>query len=288
MGISAAANSENPPAAPQMPSTENNGSSMIIIDWNIAYLNSPEPKLEFLEEKIDKQPYIIILQEVIPSAFEAIKKHFEKTAQVEYSLNYRVPGKYDNRSRKLGIVIIMSQDFHIESAGVLERALLPDRTLFVEASRNGDPIRILGLHSITGCEHKKAKELQFYSFAEGIDMLKPDIVGIDANEPKIDHYDISRMEFFDNHLHGDGCRTFFSVMQENKLKDCFAMHYNQDDYIEGIPLTTSHIIQRGSKHVRYDFLFANHEKLGDFRCIYEYEQATRAGSDHAAIVLENS
>ena len=111
MGISAAANSENPPAAPQMPSTENNGSSMIIIDWNIAYLNSPEPKLEFLEEKIDKQPYIIILQEVIPSAFEAIKKHFEKTAQVEYSLNYRVPGKYDNRSRKLGIVIIMSQDF---------------------------------------------------------------------------------------------------------------------------------------------------------------------------------
>ena len=117
-------------------------------------------------------------------------------------------------------------------------------------------------------------------------MFRPDIVGIDANEPKTDHYDISRMEFFDNRLNGDGCRAFFSAMQENKLKDCFAMHYNHDDYIEGVPLTTSHIIQRGSKHVRYDFLFANPEKLDDFQCVYEYEQATRAGSDHAAIVLE--
>ena len=258
---------------------------MLIANWNISYLHNTESKVQYLKEKIRNQSYIIILQEVIPSAFETIHYSFENEAQVEYSLKYRVPGKYDNRSRKLGVAIILSRDFQIVSANVLERALLPDRTLYVEASREGKTIRILGLHSITGCEHKKAKELQFYSFAEGIDILRPDIVGIDANEPKTDHYNIREMEFFDNRLGGDGCKTFFSVMAENKLKDAYILKYDSKAYKRGIPLTVSHIIQRGSKPVRYDFLFINQEMFPDYECVYDYERAIRAGSDHAAVLL---
>ena len=50
-------------------------------------------------------------------------------------------------------------------------------------------------------------------------------------------------------------------------------------------LTTSHIIKRRNKKVRYDFLFINRQKFSDYSCEYEYDGAVGAGSDHAAIIM---
>ena len=156
----------------------------------------------------------------------------------------------------------------------------------VDVCYNNLYLRVLGLHSITGCQHGKAKEIQYFSFAEAIDTYKPDIVGIDANEPQIDHYDVGRMKFFDNHQNGNGCKSFFEAMAQNDLSDAFVKDYDRSKFVDGECLTTSHVIKRGNKKVRYDFLFINEQKIDDYSCEYKYDEAISAGSDHAVIIIK--
>lgn len=258
---------------------------MRIIDWNISWASDIRPKIEYLKNQIRNTTFIIILQEVKPSSYKEIKESFAGIANIEYSLAYRAPSKFDTDSRKLGVTILVSKNMNIKNATVLERAIMPDRTLMVDVDFNGKSLRILGLHSLTGCQHGKAKEIQYFSFAEAIDSYKPDIVGIDANEPQIDHYDISKMKFFDNYQKGNGCKAFFETMQQNSLIDSFIKNYDISQYADGKCLTTSHIIKRGNKKVRYDFVFINNDKIKDYLCEYDYNGAISAGSDHAAIIL---
>ncbi len=260
---------------------------MIVLNWNISWMNSVTTKIDYLNSLVSNETFIVILQEVSPAAYESLRKSFADISNIEYSLSYRAPGKYDTNSRKLGIAILTSKDISVQRAYTIERALLPDRTLMLEVVWNNIPLKILGLHSITGCDHGKAKEIQYFSFAEAIDKYKPDIVGIDANEPKTDHYDISKMEFFDNRQKGNGCKTFFMTMHQNHLVDAFVKKYNCNNFIQGECLVPSHIIKRGNKKVRYDFLFVNHSKFCDYSCFYDYDGAIKAGSDHAAIILNS-
>lgn len=261
---------------------------MKIANWNISWAGSISPKIEYLKQLVCGQPFIVILQEVKPNSYDSLKTAFQDIANIEYSLCYRAPGKYDTDSRKLGVAILSSKDIRVISARVIERSLMPDRTLVVDIEYKHRPLRIMGLHSITGCQHLKAKEIQFFSFAEAIDDLHPDIVGIDANEPAVDHFDIAQMVFFDNYNKGNGCKSFFEAMQANNLVDSYIKDYDQSSYITGKCLTTSHIIKRGKKEVRYDFLFVNPKSLGDYHCAYDYPQAVAAGSDHAAVIIETT
>lgn len=259
---------------------------MKIINWNISWSNKTNSKVAYLRKLIKNDSFIIILQEVKQHAYEYLRESLKDIANIEYSLNYRIPGKYDTDSRKLGVAVLISKDFRITNTQVLDRALLPDRTLLVDIENHNFQLRVLGLHSITGCHHLKAKEIQYFTFAEAIDEYKPDIVGIDANEPKYDHYKISKMQFFDNYNKGNGCKTFFETMQANGMVDSFVKDYKIEEYEDGKYLTTSHIIKRGKKEVRYDFLFINEDKCNEYYCKYDYENAVEAGSDHAAVIVE--
>lgn len=259
---------------------------MKIINWNISWSGKTESKMLYLRKLIEGDSFVVILQEVKQHAYESIKELLGDIANIEYSLNYRIPGKYDTDSRKLGVAVLISKDFSIRNAQVIDRALMPDRTMLVDIENKDIQLRILGLHSITGCHHLKAKEIQYFSFAEAIDEYKPDVVGIDANEPQYDHYEISKMQFFDNYNKGNGCKTFFEAMQSNGMVDAFVKDYNIDEYVEGKYLTTSHIIKRGKKEVRYDFLFINESKIKEYHCNYDYHNAVEAGSDHAAVVVD--
>lgn len=180
-------------------------------------------------------------------AYECLKQSFEDIANIEYSLDYRIPGRYDTDSRKLGVAILVSKDLRIKNAQVLNRALMPDRTLMVDVEYQNTTLRVLGLHSITGCHHLKAKEIQFFSFAEAIDEYKPDIVGIDANEPQYDHYEISQMKFFDNYSKGNGCKTFFETMRDNGIVDAFIKDYDIEKYVEANTLQHRILLSVGIK-----------------------------------------
>lgn len=255
---------------------------MKIIDWNICCMKSPEPKVEFLQSVIGDNSFVAVLEEVTPSQYEVFKTKF---ANIRYSLDYRAPGRYDTGNRELGIAIICSDDIKIKSANVLTRCLLPDRTLIVDVEYKTSMLRIVGLHSITGCSHLNAKSMQFLSWAEVVDELHPDIVAFDANEPKKDHYLIDNMEFFPNCDKGHAARTFFEKLNEKNLHDAFIQNYDINDYREGEPLVVSHHIARGDQNKRYDFVFAD-SVIAISKCYYMYNESVKAGSDHALICCE--
>lgn len=255
---------------------------MKIIDWNISYSNAAQPKIDFLKSVVGKDSFIAILQEVTPLQAEVIKKQFEN---VRYSLDYRKPGKFDTKQRQLGVAIICSDDMNIISADALTRCLLPDRTLMVDVEYQGKSLRVIGLHSLTGVAHKKAKSIQFLSFAEAVDEFSPDIVAFDANEPAKDHYDIKQMEFFDNQDNGMGARTFFETLIDAGMKDAYLAGYDKQMFCDGEPLAVSHRFASNGLSKRYDFVFTK-GSVTVSQCDYLYDDAVKAGSDHAMIVCE--
>ena len=250
-----------------------------VVNWNISYMGNYESKLNFLFSLLHDN-YCVLLQEVKPHVCEYIKSKYQDST-ILYSLDYRAPSKFDSDARKLGVMIILSKDILVKESGIIERNVFPDRTLYATVNIGGKELKILALHSITGCSYYRAKSVQYDSFAEFIDTYSPGIIGIDANEPKIDSYDIDKMVFFDN---GKGAQTFFHEVKSKGLCDTFVKHKNITDCEEGKPITVSHNVKRKGA-VRYDFLFSNNN-FEITSCEYLYDEAVKAGSDHAAIVAE--
>ena len=251
-----------------------------VIDWNISYMGDTQRKIDFLSSILEDN-YCVLLQEVKRNAYDYLRSKFPNN-KIIYSLDYRTPSRFDSNARKLGVVIILSSNISVIESGVIERAIFPERTLYTTVAIENKIIKILALHSITGCSYLKAKSVQFDSFAEFIDSYKPDIVGVDANEPKCDSNNIYKMEFYKNG--GDGAKKFFIQLIDSKLNDTFVKCNNISAYKQGEPLTVSHKI-RGIKPVRYDFLFTNNSYRVE-NCKYLYEEAIDATSDHALIIAD--
>lgn len=251
-----------------------------IIDWNISYAGDTEGKVKYLQEYISLDT-CVMLQEVKPHAFEYIKTALGEQFKMLYSLDYRKPSKFDSDARKLGVLVLVSKDIEVIDAGTIERSPFPDRTMYATIRKDNEEIRLLALHSLTGCGYYRSKSVQYDSFAEFIDAYRPDIIGIDANEPQVDHYDMRQMQFFDN---GPGAKHFFDEMADIGLTDAYVRYNGTDGYEEGQPLTKSHNIRRKGA-VRYDFLFVR-DTYGVERLTYNYDEAVAAGSDHAIIVSD--
>lgn len=253
---------------------------MRIIDWNISYAGNTEIKINYLQTHIGENT-CIMLQEVKPHAYEYIKAILSDRYDLFYSLEYRKPGKFDSDARKLGVLVLVSKGIEIVEAGVIERSPLPDRTVYVTLKKGEETVKLLALHSLTGCGYYRSKSVQYDSFAEFIDAYRPDIIGIDANEPQVDHYDMRQMQFFDN---GPGAKHFFDEMANIGLTDAYVRYNGTEGYEEGQPLTKSHNIRRKGA-VRYDFLFVRDTYKVE-AISYNYDEAVEAGSDHAIIVSE--
>lgn len=253
---------------------------MRFVNWNISYAGDTESKFNYLQTVIAKDT-CVMLQEVKPHAYEYIREQLQNDYNLFYSLNYRKPSKFDSDARKLGVLIIIHKSLQIEDSGVIERSPLPDRTMYVKFIYGDKSIKVLALHSLTGCGYYRTKSVQYDSFTEFIDDFQPDIIGIDANEPQIDHYDIKQMEFFDN---GPGAKHFFDKIVEIDLVDSFVKHNNITKCELGVPLTKSHNISRKGA-VRYDFVFVKNSYEIDVMN-YCYEDAIKAGSDHALLVCD--
>ncbi len=257
---------------------------MKILSWNISWSSKKEKILDRLKIELDTVSSIVCLQEVTPS----VKTFFQDSLSSQkyhfiYSLDYRYPGEFDSKSRKLGILIITTSDIEIVQAGVLPRVPFPDRTAFIRFKYCSSLYTLMSLHSVTGVNYKKGKSVQFDSFAEEIKRMEPDIVTFDANEPKVDHYDLSQMVFFDNGDKGAGAKHFFNALSDADLSDTYSLFYNSNDFKSGRPLTTSHVLSTG-EHKRYDFIFAKDSRLDIRGCLYYYNEALAATADHAYVV----
>lgn len=261
---------------------------MKVIHWNISYSSDKEKVLETLSRLVKDEDVIVCLQEVQPSVKDFLVDKLQgwggtKGTPYAYSLDYRQPGKYDGKNRKLGVLILCPASMYIIDSGVFNRTPFPDRTLWAEVLYQGEVIKVASLHSITGCGYSKAKSTQYFSFSEAIGEFAPDILTIDANEPEVDHWDITQAKFYDNKDKGEGARTFFTNLSVNHMVDIYALCFNHDDFELRKPLTPSVKVNRKG-YCRYDFIFVSDPKFDFCNCEYLYQAGLDGTSDHAVVV----
>ncbi len=250
-----------------------------IIDWNISFQGYNIQKFEFLFSKVDAS-CCIMLQEVTPDAYQIISKYYGEKYQFVYSLDFYPMGMFQSKARILGVLLVISKDIQIIECGVVERALMPERTVWATLKTATKQIKVLSVHSLTGCDYKRAKSEQYLSISDFVYYFKPDIIGMDANEPKVDSCQLEQMQFYSNK--GNGAKCFFNSIIRENLIDAYvkANDLLQNEDVKVLPI--SHKV-KGGEFVRYDFIFI-HESFAIERCEYLYEQAIEAGSDHALIL----
>lgn len=256
---------------------------MQVINWNIGWGCKKEKIALLLQQKLEYSDCIACLQEVTPSVKKYIQTYLGNHYLYIYSLDSRYVGDFDTKSRKLGVLIILSNSFKFLYSRTLSRTPFPDRTLLVSFAYMGVEYRVMTLHSVTGCNYLKAKSIQFYSFAEAIKYYQPDIVTFDANEPREDHYDEEKRIYFDNRDKGAGAKTFFQTLVKNNLQDAYAT-LHKDLHKSGSPLAVSHIIN-GKEHKRYDFIYIN-RRFEITKSEYLYQEAIEATADHALVITD--
>ena len=72
-----------------------------VIQWNISYSCKIDKIIEYLKFHIEKET-IICLQEVLFSFKERLIEKLEPD-DYSYSLDYRKPGVFDGKNRKMGV-----------------------------------------------------------------------------------------------------------------------------------------------------------------------------------------
>ena len=276
-----------------------------IINWNICYQGQAKQKIILIKKYINEakqigKPFIVALQEVTSDAYKDIINEgiFHDSC---YSLNYRKPGPLEGKSRRLGCFIGCSDDFIITEANLLERAPFPERALKAKVKLDNYQFEIISFHSLTGVGYLRAKSAQFTVLAEHLlaNNSIPTVLCGDFNEPKIDHFDQSRLEFFDQK--GDQGKAASYIMKpEGKLfmQDTYRLWLEQNPEelnrisreqetsgdLLSTPLAVSHVVN-GKIKKRYDYIMvSSHWDVVDVQ--YRYEEAIRHGGDHAVVIAD--
>ncbi|MRH41571.1 hypothetical protein GH741_02650 [Aquibacillus halophilus] len=276
-----------------------------IISWNISLRGPIKDKMDLLQSVINETdgPTLVALQEVIEKdrAYITEEKIFSTHS---YSIDFRTPGPFDTRNRKLGCMIGVTSNSEASNPGVIQRTPFPDRTLYTDITIDNFTFKLICFHSLTGVGYKKAKTTQYVGIAEYLHLHRdiPMICCFDANEPAVDHYDIEKVKFFNqagdkgmgaalimssNPLHNmrDSYRTWLVENMDvfNEIKD--KQQAAQDEKtLKYIPLTTSHIINK-KYHKRYDYIF-NSSNFNVKNVQYRLDESLKAGSDHAMVVTD--
>lgn len=276
-----------------------------LINWNISCQGQSKQKIALIKQYINEakkkdKPCIVALQEVTGDAYKDIisESIFHKHC---YSLNYRKPGFLEGKSRELGCFIGCSDDLAITGAALLERAPFPERALKAKIKHDDYLFEVICFHSLTGVGYLRAKSAQFTVLAEYLSTNHDlsTVLCCDLNEPKIDHVDQSRLEFFDQK--GDQGKAASYILNPqgiHKLQDSYRLWLEQNEEelqrikreqevcedLFSTPLTVSHIVG-GKVKKRYDYILVSpHWDVIDIQ--YLYERAIKHGSDHALVVAD--
>ena len=94
---------------------------MRIIHWNISYNADKELVAAKLSNDLLGEDTITCLLEVTRSTYAFLKEKFRDNYRLVYSLDYRLPGDYDSKVRKLGVLIIVPSKYKILHCGVARR-----------------------------------------------------------------------------------------------------------------------------------------------------------------------
>lgn len=245
-----------------------------LIQWNIKINSNPTKIANYINNKISKYS-IINLQEVSQSSYEIIKGilGLEST----FSLKFRLPGLYEGKNRRMGVMTIVHNCKLCESK-LIENSVFPERTLFSRILIENISINNINFHSLTGVDYKKAKSSNFASIASFIHNNKIDIMSCDANEPEFDSYIDDEIQFFDNKDKGEMASLLFGKNRVHNLVDSYKFYSFQNKL--NLQDGYSHIT--GGKKRRYDFIYTNRD-WNILNSSVDYINSLGASSDHGII-----
>lgn len=243
-----------------------------ILQWNISYNCKIDKIADFILANIMGHT-IVCLQEVLASYKDRLIERLAPS-DYAYSLDYRKPGLFDAKNRRMGVLTMLFGGV-IEETKVLERTVFPERTLYTKMRMGDGSVSLLNFHSITGVGYQHAKGANFVSIAEFLhETIDLDFFCCDANEPQVDSFNANEMKFWN--LNSKATSLIFGKDKVHHLTDPV-----QTDLLNLETLPFTHIT--GKTRRRYDFIYRSgrwRTKRFDF-C---YDKSIEASSDHAMVV----
>ena len=243
-----------------------------LLQWNISYSCKIDKIVDFISSKIEGNT-IVCLQEVLAMHKDRLIERLAPS-DYAYSLDYRKPGLFDGKNRKMGVLTMLFGGV-IEEAKVLDRTVFPDRTLYTKMRIGDESISLFNFHSITGVSYKKAKGANFASIAEFLhERIDLDFLCCDANEPQVDSFDMNDVKFWKTN--SKEASLIFGKEKVHHLKDPV-----QTDPLFFDTLPFSHITGKNKR--RYDFIYRS-DRWSTNRLDFYYDESIEATSDHAMVV----
>ena len=255
-----------------------------IASWNVRGMPHPADQLGLLA---DQHPDILLLQDVGPSTVHAVAdSHLWDHIADTWSL----PHPPVSITRRGGCLIAASSDWVLTPALSVPDVLLSSRSLAVTAAHGGTALTLLSCYAPTNTGPGKTERPRAFSaLADWLSSAPcPVVLGMDANGPRVDHPDIEQNRWWIQEealVLGAGART------EDVLRLWYADHpaelKRRVRYYPNGPLADSYHRGRKGKylHCRYDSIRVS-PGIGVTDVRYLYEDAVRAGSDHALVVAD--
>jgi len=237
----------------------------------------------------DQNADILLLQDVGLSAVRAV---VESHLWGDVADTWSSPCSSQPIARRGGCLIATADGWVLTSALPVQHVLLPSRSLAVTAAHGGATLTLLSCYAPTNTgPGRKERPGYFSALAAWLSAVPgPVVLGMDANGPRVDHPAIEQNRWWTEEealVLGAGTRT------SDVLRLWYADHpaelKRRARYYPNGPLADSYHRGRRGKYLRcrYDSIRVSPGiSVTDIR--YPYEEAVRAGSDHALVIADIS
>jgi hypothetical protein len=244
----------------------------------------PTDQLRLLD---DQHADIVLLQDVGPSAVRAVG---DSRLWLNLADTWSLPHPPPAIIRRGGCLIAATGDWTLTSTAPIPDELLFRRSLAVSTSHGSTTLTLLSCYAPTNTgPGRRERPDCFSTLADWLSTLPaPIVLGMDANGPRVDHPDIEQSRWWTTEealVLGPGAQT------EDVLRLWYAGHpaelKRRVRYYPNGPLADSYHRGRKGKHLRcrYDSVRVSPGiSVTDVR--YLYEEAARAGSDHALVIAQ--
>jgi len=266
------------------------GMKLRVVQWNISTTSRPKGIADFIEQRIGHSPALVCLDEVKRSSYDKLVGSLNPRSSC-FSLDLRMPGKNEGKERGTGIAVL-GFGMPIVSFELMDRAVFPERTLFVLLGGAFGRIRVAAFHSLTGVGYHKSKASNFASIADYLQLhgAELDFLCFDANEPMQDSMDVDKIVF--------SSRDKGKVKRVALIMGNHKVHKLSDSYVEYLrssgevvtrdPLAVSYKTGTPKKkqvEKRYDYIMQS-SRWRITNCEYPYEESIAASSDHSAVIAD--
>lgn len=255
--------------------------------WNLGGLRRPLGQIDLISRLGCD---IVALQEVTAAHHQAILAagFFEWAA---FSLDKRPPQRGEGRHRRLGCAVYGRSPLRLHDFDLLDGVPFPEKGLVVRVATPAGDLTACSFHVPPGVTHGLLKNDAVRGLAAFLGgQAARTVVGIDANSPKRDRWDIEQNDWWRQDE-----PALLGPRPLHGLRDAFRLVLDREPayrrFLERSspagPLDVSYIRGHGSgaTRCRYDFIYVTPDIDVGF-AQYRYAESLTAGSDHAIVLAD--